>query len=305
MTTSTEHSKPSPYVAVAASAMRGARVTALGIGASATLAAVKIICGVAGNAYVLIADGVESILDIFSSLVVLGSLHIAATPPNERFPFGYGKIEPLGGIVMSVVLLATAVGIAIESVREIMTPHHGPAAFTLVVLVGVVIVKEIMFRRLRRTGQTIGSTTMLSDAWHHRSDAITSVAAFIGISIALVGGKGYERADDWAALAACAVIGFNGVRLFRTALSEILDVAVAENVETEVRNTSGAIEGVRAIDKCRIRKSGLGYFIEIHVVVDGDISVRQGHAIGHQVKDALLASDLGILDVTVHVEPLA
>jgi cation diffusion facilitator family transporter len=162
-----------------------------------------------------------------------------------------------------------------------------------------------MFRRLRRTGETIGSTSMLSDAWHHRSDAITSVAAFIGISIALIGGKGYERADDWAALLACVVIGFNGVRLFRTALSEILDVAPGENVEAEVRSISAAVAGVREIDKCRIRKSGLGYFIEIHVVVDGDISVRQGHAIGHQVKDALLASELGILDVTVHVEPLA
>jgi cation diffusion facilitator family transporter len=146
---------------------------------------------------------------------------------------------------------------------------------------------------------------VLSDAWHHRSDAITSVAAFIGISIALVGGPGYERADDWAALAACVVIAFNGVRLFRTALAEILDVKVSDQIENEVRSVSAAVEGVCAIDKCRIRKSGLGYFIDIHVVVDGDITVRRGHAIGHEVKDALLASDLGILDVAVHVEPLA
>ncbi|HWC88465.1 MAG TPA: cation diffusion facilitator family transporter [Pirellulales bacterium] len=305
MTVPTEEARPSPYVAVARSALRGSRVTALGIGASAVLAAIKILCGIFGNAYVLIADGVESILDIFSSLVVLGSLRIAATPPNERFPFGYGKIEPFGGVVMAVVLLATAVAIAFESVREIMTPHHGPAAFTLVVLLGVVAVKEFMFRRLRRTGEKIGSTAVLSDAWHHRSDAITSVAAFIGISIALVGGPGYERADDWAALAACVVIAFNGVRLFRTALAEILDVKVSDQIENEVRSVSAAVEGVCAIDKCRIRKSGLGYFIDIHVVVDGDITVRRGHAIGHEVKDALLASDLGILDVAVHVEPLA
>jgi cation diffusion facilitator family transporter len=236
--------------------------------------------------------------------VVLGTLHVAATPPNQRYPFGYGKIEPFGGIVMSVVLLGTAVAIAIESIREILTPHHGPAAFTLVVLLGVVIVKEIMFRRLRHTGEAIGSTAVVSDAWHHRSDAITSVAAFIGISIALIGGPGYERADDWAALAACLVIAYNGVRLFRTALSEILDAAVSEEIEAEVRRISSAVEGVHAIDKCRIRKSGLGYFVDIHVVVDGEITVRRGHAIGHEVKDALLASELGILDVTLHVEPL-
>jgi cation diffusion facilitator family transporter len=207
-------------------------------------------------------------------------------------------------LVVSVVLLASAVGIAIQSVREILTPHHGPEPFTLGVLLAVVAVKELMYRRLIRAGNDIGSTTVRTDAWHHRSDAVTSLAAFVGISIALWGGPGYERADDWAALVACAVIAFNGVLLFRSALSEALDVAPDGQIASQVRRVSAAITGVRQIDKCRIRKSGLGYYVEIHVVVDGDISVRAGHSIGHQVKDALLASHQGILDVTVHVEPL-
>lgn len=292
-----------PYAAVAASAVRGKRVTVVGIAASALLAAVKILSGVLGNAYVLVADGVESILDIFTSLVVLGSLHLASAPPNERFPFGYGRVEPLGGLVVSVALLLTALVIAIKSVQELFTPQHGPAAFTLVVLVGVVIVKELMYRRLRDTGESIGSTGVVTDAWHHRSDAITSAAALIGISVALVGGKGYEPADDWAALAACAVIAFNGLRMFRSALSEVLDAAPDDVVEKSVRSLATEVPGVRAIDKCRVRKSGLGYFVEIHVVVNGDMSVRDGHSLGHHVKDVLLASSLGILDVTVHVEP--
>jgi cation diffusion facilitator family transporter len=296
-------SQTSPYEQIAAAALRGSRATAISIVASAALAAIKILSGVIGNSHALIADGVESILDIFSSLVVLGSLRLAATPPTQRYPFGYGRVEPLGALVVSLVLLAVAVGIAIESVREILTPHHAPAKFTLAVLIGVVLVKELMFRRLERMGTKISSTAIRSDAWHHRSDALTSVAAFIGISIALVGGEGYESADAWAALAACLVIAFNGVHLLRVALAEVLDVAAPEKIENRVRAVALEVPGVSSIDKCRVRKSGLGYFVEIHVVVDGDMSVREGHEIAHLVKDALTAEDLGILDVTVHIEP--
>jgi cation diffusion facilitator family transporter len=292
-----------PYAQIAAAALRGSRATAIGIVASATLAAIKIVAGVVGNAYALIADGVESILDIFSSLVVLGSLRLAVTPPTQRYPFGYGRVEPLGGLVVSLVLLAVAVGIAVESVREILTPHHAPAKFTLAVLIGVIVVKEFMFRRLYYTGNEISSTAVRSDAWHHRSDALTSVAAFIGISIALIGGEGYESADDWAALAACLVIGFNGILLLRVALAEVLDVAAPEEIERQVRTAALQVPGVSSVDKCRVRKSGLGFFVEIHAVVDGEMTVRRGHEIAHQVKDALTATNLGILDVTVHIEP--
>jgi cation diffusion facilitator family transporter len=292
-----------PYRQIAAAVLRGSRATAIGIVASAALAAIKIVAGVVGNAYALIADGVESILDIFSSLVVLGSLRLAATPPTQRYPFGYGRAEPLGGLVVSLVLLAVAIGIAIESVREILTPQHAPAAFTLAVLIGVVVVKEFMFRRLYHTGDEINSTAIRSDAWHHRSDALTSVAAFIGISIALIGGEGYESADDWAALAACLVIGFNGIRLLRVALAEVLDVAAPEEIESQVRAFALEVPGVSTIDKCRVRKSGLGFFVEIHVVVEGEMTVRRGHEIAHQVKDTLTAANLAILDVTVHIEP--
>ncbi len=292
-----------PYVQLAEAARQGVRATAAGISVSVILATIKIISGVVGNAYALVADGVESILDVFSAAVVWGSLRIAASPPNERFPFGFGRIEPLAGLVVAMALLATAVGIAIQSIREIVTPHHAPAPFTLAVLLVVVVAKEALFRKMLRTGESIGSVAVRSDAWHHRSDALTSIAAFIGISIALIKGKGYESADDWAALAACCIIGFNGVRLFRSSLVEALDAAPPVQQEAAVRELANSVAGVSAIEKCRIRKSGLGYFVELHVVVDGNMSVHRGHEIGHQVKDALLASDLGILDVVVHVEP--
>lgn len=284
-------------------AARGMHATVVGIFASVVLAAVKIVSGLLGNSYALIADGIESIVDIFSSLVVLGGLRMSATPPNDRFPYGYGKTEPLTALVVALALITAAIGIAIQSIREIGTPHHVPARFTLVVLVVVVVSKELMFRLLSRTGASIGSHAMETDAWHHRSDALTSVAAFIGISVARAAGPGYEAADDWAALVASCVIGYNGVRLFRIALVEVLDAAPPPDVIDGIRNVADSVQGVREIEKCRIRKSGLGYFVDIHVVVDGRMSVEEGHAIGHRVKDKLLASVWGILDVVVHIEP--
>ena len=284
-------------------AARGTRATVLGILASAALATVKILAGLLGNSYALVADGVESVLDIFSSLLVWGSIRIGASPQSKRFPYGLGKVEPLAALVVATVLLAAAIAIAFAAVRSIPTPHGSPALFTLPVLVGVVAVKEIMFHVMFTTGASIGSRALQTDAWHHRSDALTSVAAFIGISIALVGGEGFEAADDWAALFACVIIAVNGVRLFRSALDEVLDVAAPPMLENQVRLIAASVPGVESIDVCRVRKSGLAVLVDIHVEVDGDLPVRRGHEIAHDVKSALLQSDLAILDVLVHIEP--
>jgi cation diffusion facilitator family transporter len=279
------------------------RATIIGIFVSAALAAVKVISGLAGHSYALIADGVESMLDIMSALVVLGTLRISATPPNERFPYGYGKAESLGAVVVATGLFIAATGIAVQSVREILSPQQPPANWTLVVLVLVVTTKELLFRFLDRTGGEIGSKAMESDAWHQRSDALTSAAAFIGISIAVLGGEGYEAADDWAALFACAVIAANGFRLLRSALRDVMDAAPPPETEEEIRNLALSVEGVEDVDKCLVRRSGLGVFVDLHIEVDGRKPVRDGHEIAHRTKDTLIASDLSVLDVSVHVEP--
>ena len=281
----------------------GVRIAKLALVVNALLAIGKIATGVLGNSYVLIADGIESTADIFSSVVVWGGLRVSVLPADENHPFGHGKAEPVAGIIVSMILLAAAVLIAVQSVHEILTPHHPPAWYTLPVLVVVVLVKETMFRAAFRTGRSLESTALKSDAWHHRSDALTSAAAFVGISIALIGGRGYESADDWAALLACGVISWNGLRLLRSALDELMDASVSPEVVSQVRELAAAVEGVAAIDKCRIRKSGLHLALDIHVVVDGDLTVRRGHEIAHRVKDRLLASQHRINDVTVHIEP--
>jgi cation diffusion facilitator family transporter len=285
------------------SASTGIRASLKSVIVSVVLGAVKVISGVVGHSYALIADGVESMLDVLSGAIVAGSLKIAAQPPDESHPFGYGKVEPAAALVIATGLLAAAIGIAIQSIREIRVPHHAPAPFTLVVLIVVVIVKELLFRFLVRTGRSIDSHAMQTDAWHHRSDSITSLAAFVGISIALVGGEGYEPADDWAALFAATVIAINGVLLLRKAWREIMDASLPERIVDEIREIARHVDGVAGIDMCRVRKSGLGLWIDIHVEVNGDDTVREGHRIAHRVKDALLESGHKVMDAVVHIEP--
>lgn len=281
----------------------GFRASLVSVVANPLLALGKIVAGVLGNSYALIADGIESSADVFSSLVVWKALRVSARPADREHPYGHGKAESIAGLIVSAALIAAALLIAVQSVREIITPHHAPAPFTLIVLVAVVITKEGLFRYVGGAGKALDSTALKSDAWHHRSDAITSIAAFIGIAIALIGGPGYESSDDWGALVACAIISYNGVQLLRPALAEIMDAAVSRETEVRVRAIAAGVDGVREIEKCRIRKSGLGLLMDIHVMVDGDLTVREGHTIAHRVKDALIASELPIHDVVVHTEP--
>ena len=236
-------------------------------------------------------------------MIVWGSLRISIKPPDKDHPYGHGKADSLAGMAVASSLLIASVIIAIQSIREIRTPHHAPAWYTLAVLVGIIISKEILFRKMTRIGDELESSALKSDAWHHRSDALTSVAAFVGITIALVGGSGYEVADDWAALIACGIIVYNGIRLLLPALNEVMDGAPPDETEDQIRLIASSVEGVIEIEKCRIRKSGLGLLMDIHVVVDGDIPVNEGHQIGHDVKDRLLKSDLQITDVSIHIEP--
>jgi len=286
-----------------ASAIKGMRTTLIAVVVNILLAATKGIAGVLGHSYALIADAVESTMDIISSLVVWSGLRIASVPPDETHPYGHGKAEPLAGIVVALALMGAAIGIAIQSIREIANPHYAPAPYTLIVLVGVIITKELLFRFVFKTGEDISSTALKTDAWHHRSDAITSAAAFIGILIALVGGKGYESADDWAALFASGIIAFNGYRLMRPAIAEVMDAAPPAEIETQVREIAVRVDGVEDLDKCFIRKMGLNYYVDIHVEVDADLTVRRGHEIAHKVKTVLRQSNLKILDVLVHIEP--
>ncbi|MBK7631670.1 MAG: cation transporter [Ignavibacteriales bacterium] len=284
-------------------AEQGIKTTIIGIFASIVLAAIKGIAGVMGNSYALIADAIESSSDVFTSIIVLTGLKIARKPADETHPYGHGKAEPFAGIVVAAALLIAAIIIIIQSLHEIITPHHAPKPFTLIVLVVVVITKEFLFRFIIKVGNSVDSVAVKNDAWHHRSDAITSAAAFVGIAIALIGGKGYEQADDYAALCASIIIIYNAYRLFKPALFEIMDAAPSPEVIKKAIETSLKVDGVVAIDKCFARKMGFEYYIDMHVIVDGNITVHKGHEISHKVKDKLKEEYPKISNVLVHIEP--
>lgn len=284
-------------------ALKGMRSTIIGITINALLAVVKGTAGFMGNSYALIADAIESSTDILSSLIVWSGLKIAAKPPDEDHPYGHGKAEPIAALTVSLALIAAAVVIVIQSIREIITPHHAPEPFTLIVLLAVVIVKESLYRFVYKVGTDVKSTAVVSDAWHHRSDAITSAAVFIGITVALAGGKGFESADDFAALFASVIIAFNAYRIFRPAFDEIMDTAPHESIKKQVMNTALEVKGVIGLDKCHVRKMGFDFYVDLHVVVDANISVNEGHYIAHEVKEVIISKYPRIHDVFIHIEP--
>ncbi|PYK22022.1 MAG: cation-efflux pump [Verrucomicrobia bacterium] len=280
----------------------GARMALFGMIVNSIFAIAKILGGFFGHAYVLIADGIESGLDVAGSFVIWSGLKVAARPPDASHPYGHGKAEPIAAMIVAVGVVAAAVGLAIQSVREIFLPHHAPAPYTLVILVVVIMIKETLFRYVNRIGRDIDSTAVQTDAWHHRSDALTSAAAFIGISVALIGGRRWQSADDWAAIFACAVIATNGIRLLRPAFYEIMDTAPRKIVKS-VCSVASSVPGVIDVENCRARKMGLDFYVDLHVGVDGNISVHEGHEIAHRVKAAIQQSNSRVADVLVHIEP--
>ncbi len=281
----------------------GIRAIRQGIFMNLFLAIVKGLVGFWGNSFALIADAIESTADVFTSLIVWVGLKSAAKPPDEDHPYGHGRAEPLAGIVVAVSLVAAAIFIGMESIRLIQTPHQTPAAYTLIILIAVIFIKEAMFRYVEKTANDIGSIAVKGDAWHHRSDAITSFTAAIGITIALIGGPGYESADDWAALIAAAFIVYNAWHIFEPAFHEVMDKAPPQYLVEEVRALARQVEGVQDVEKCFIRKSGFEFFVDIHVVVDGNLSVKEGHKIGHDVKDFIMLHKPLIYNVLTHIEP--
>jgi cation diffusion facilitator family transporter len=277
--------------------------TIIGLLISVVLVVVKAVAGIVGNSYALVADAIESASDIITSLILLVGFHFAAKAPDEDHPYGHGKAEPLAAIVVGLSLLAIAGLIVGESIQNIRTPHDLPKSFTLYVLLGVIAVKEVLFRFVKGVAEETESHAVKADAWHHRSDAVSSAAAFIGISIALYFGKGYESADDWAALVAAVIIMINGFKILRPAIDEVMDAAPSNDIVKRVETVALTIPGVIAIEKCFVRKMGFEYFADLHIEVNGQLTVYEGHEIAHRVKEAIMDADKRIFDVLTHVEP--
>ena len=290
-----------PPVATHERAQQGLDSTLLGIGANVALVLGKAAAGIFGHSYALIAEAIESGTDVLSSGIVWLGLRTAAREPDENHPYGHGKAEPLAAIAVAVGLWCAAVYIAVEGIHNIQTPHQLPAPFTLAALGVVIAIKETLYRRVQKVGEAVDSSAVKADAWHHRADVITSSTAFIGISVALIGG--WESADDWAALVACYFIVYNAYHIFRPAFGEIMDEAPAGTWSDDVKALAKAVPGGVATEKCFVRKMGFEFFADLHVVTDGTISVREGHAMAGAVKAAIKRAKPAVYSVLVHIEP--
>lgn len=292
--------KPTQYQK---SAQKALRATALGLVVSAVLAVVKGVGGIMGNSYALIADAIESTGDIFSSGMMWLGLRWSQRPADEDHPYGHGKGEALISLCIAGVLVLAATVIAVKSVQNIITPHKVPAPYTLVILVIVIATKELLYRFILKTSREVGSGAIEADAFHHRSDAITSLAAFVGISIGLIGGPGYEVADDYAALFASVIIVVNAVKIARPAVGELLDEELDPNLNGEVAALAAGVAKVSHVERCRIRKMGPFKIADLHIWVDKDLTVEEGHRISHEVKDLIQSRHPLFSDVMIHVEP--
>ena len=273
------------------------------IAGNTLIAALKWVTGFLGNSYGLIADAIESTSDILSSILALLGLKYSRKPPDKNHPYGHGKAEPITTFIVVGFLITSAVIIAYESIQHIQTPHELPKPYTLLILGAIIIIKEIFYRFILRKSKETKSSLLNADAWHHRSDSITSLAVFIGISIALIMGKGYETADDWAALVAAILILYNSYKIFRPALGEIMDEHFYDDLIIDIRRTSGNVAGVIATEKCFVRKSGLKYHVDLHATVEANITVKEGHDIAHELSRQLKIKIPEIAEVLVHIEP--
>jgi cation diffusion facilitator family transporter len=282
---------------------RSLRAIFLGMIVNAGLTVCKFAAGIFGHSHALIADAVESTADVISSIIVWRGLVVADEPADREHPYGHGKAEPLAAAFVSVMLLGAALIIIIKSAKDLTEPRDQPRAFTLIVLLAVVVVKELLFRFVSREASAAQSMAMRADAWHHRSDAITSLAAFIGISVSLIGGRKFACADDVAAILAGGIVGWNGLQMLRPALNELMDASPSSTVIQQIRSAAAQVSGVNAVEKCIVRKAGADHFVDMHIEVDPALTVRQAHLIAHHVKDKVKESVPEVSDVLVHIEP--
>jgi cation diffusion facilitator family transporter len=279
----------------------GLRSSQLGIVINLGLALVKCAGGIIGHSFALLADGIESFLDVISSSIVYWGLRLAMKPPDQDHPWGHGKADPIAAVIVGFAMIGAAVGIAAQSIRLIRTPHQLPHAFTLLVLICVVPIKAVLSRYVSDVSKKIDSSALRGDAWHHLSDALISAFAFVGISIALWTGN--PTADDWAALCVSPIILYGGWKQLRVPFAELLDTAPAPEIGEHVREVAAAVPDVFGVEKCFVRKVGFRYYVDLHVVVRGDLSVRQGHLIAHAVADQVRENVDKIAEVLVHIEP--
>lgn len=270
---------------------------------SVILSLIKGYSGIVGNSDALIADAIESGTDVLASFLVLFGIYYSQKPADDDHPYGHGKAEALVTFGVVGFLLISATLIAYHGIQNLSLKQAQPSTFTIYVLLGIIIWKEMSYRYVLKKGKKTNSLSLQADAWHHRSDAISSLIALIGIGACLILGSDFSQADDWAAIIASLFIVYNAYIIFRPALGEVLDEHNHHELIDKIREMESHVEGVEGIEKCLVRKTGMTYFVDLHLEVDAQITVDKGHLIAHNFKDYLMNQLPEITDVLIHVEP--
>lgn len=275
----------------------------MGLSLNLGLGVVKLVGGIVGQSFALVADAINSLGDSLTSVAVLFALWYAQRPADAEHPYGHTRAESVAASNVALLIIVSALFIGWEAVRRFSVPHTLPPTWTLWIAGSNVLIKESLYRYKLKVGRRVGSTAIIANAWDHRSDALCSMAVLIGLGIVRYGGPNYIWADEVAALIVVAAILWSGTRLLLQSSSELMDVQADDEFVQQIRQAAESVEGVRVVEKLWVRKTGLEYLADLHVEVDKSLTVEQGHLIGHRVKDHLVASFAKLRDVLVHLEP--
>jgi len=279
------------------------RAAVWGVGLSVGLGVLKLAGGVFGHSSALVSDAVHSFGDALTSIAVWGSLLWAQRPADREHPYGHTRAEAVAGSNVALLLVLSGLGIGWEAATTLGEPSAAPEWYTLAIAALSIVVKEALFRYESRVAHATGSGAVRAAAWDHRLDAVGSLAVLVGLAVSFWGGPAWRAADKVAALAVAVVVLWAGGSLFWGSVQELMDRQAGPEVLDEVRREAEAVSGVLGVEKLFVRKTGLEYLVDIHVEVDPELSVREGHGVGHAVKDRLMKRLVTIKDVLVHIEP--
>lgn len=279
------------------------RAALLGLAINLSLGIVKLVGGILGSSFALISDAVNSLGDSLTSLVVLGGLWYAQRPPDEEHPYGHTRAEAVAASNVALLIIISALFVGWEAITRSEIHQQLPPVWTLWIAGGNVVIKLVLYDYKLRVGRRTKSSVIIANAWDHRSDAMCSLAVLIGLGVIRWGGPAYAGVDVVAALVVVVVIVWSGVELFRNSVSELLDPQADAELVQRVRERAMAVSKVRGIDKLWVRKTGVEYLVDIHIEVDGRLTVEEGHRIGHVVKEKLIQEFACLRDVLVHLEP--
>jgi len=279
------------------------RAAGLGLVVNVSLGVVKLVGGLLGSSFALVSDAVNSLGDALTSVIVLVGLWYAQQPADEEHPYGHTRAEAVAASNVALLIIISALFIGWEAIGRFGTEREVPLVWTMWIAGANVLIKEALYRYKQRVGRRIGSAAIIANAWDHRSDALCSLAVLVGLGLIRWGGPNFIWADDAAALVVVGAILWSGGWLLKRSTSELLDPQADDELVGQMREVAAAVPGVRAVEKLWVRKTGIEFLADIHIEVDARMTVEEGHRIGHDVKDVLVARFASLRDVLVHLEP--